>query len=140
MSKPMSKVDRHRIVCYISYLASVLNLHDYDIVLHTEYEKDDLASTTVAFGRHTAIIAVHKKFHTWGTVAQTHVLLHEMLHIPTDAIMREALMPKGNRKRLREAHEQLVDRLAITYRPLVQPFPGPAYPQSPRVHDGGLGW
>jgi hypothetical protein len=139
--KKIDKVERYRVMSYVSEVMPLLGISDCEIILSKETcnseENDADISHVPDTKRH--YLRLSEDWMSFGDKHKTIVLLHEMLHVVTTPLCQAAnpdAMVEGQRLWFNTTEEITVDGLACALRPLMPQYPGSGHSISPHVHLG----
>ena len=148
----LSEEEIEKVLLYITYLADVMRLRDWQIYLAehtTEDDEDDGAYATMEGHEHRQAgkLVLTTAWERFTTDRKTLTLIHELTHLFHKRLVATYLtgLESGHIPQILVDQtdelatlelEEMVDHISLVIMPFVEPFPGPATSISPMVTFG----
>lgn len=137
--KKITKVERHRVMAYVSELMPLLGLSHCEVLVLKKPCDGAEADATIATMPDTrrGLLSLSDEWMSFGPRRKTRILIHELLHLVTAPLCQEARtddMSKDQRTSFNTAEEVMVDTLAASLACLLPQYPGNAHSISPNVY------
>lgn len=137
--KSIDKVERYRVMAYISELMPMLGIHGAEIILALETCDGDEHDADIQHVTDTRrhYLRLSPKWMSFTDKHKTIVLIHEMLHVVTSPLCQAIdvdSMSADKRAWVDTSEEIMVDGLACALRPLLPQYPGDQHTISDHVH------